>query len=67
MFQPFSTIESLQQNINTLEELEMADFSSIKSVYSPIESSKLNDRVLKEGICDSDSFIYSFKEQNVRD
>lgn len=65
MFQPFSTIESLTQNIDMLEELGKASFESIFSFYRDQIGCKLHNRIEEAGLYDNNDRRYRFKESSI--
>ncbi len=65
MFHPFSTLESLEKNINVLEELEMADFDTISRSYSSFRGALLSEKAKKEGLQVESGSQYTFKDGKV--
>lgn len=65
MFHPFSTIESLTDNINLLEDLGKADFNTVFTFYRSNVYDRLTMKIKEAGLYHENNNSWSFKENNV--
>jgi len=50
MFNPYSTIERLRQNVKFLEQYGLADFSTIRSILIDADGMPIHDRIMQDDI-----------------
>ncbi len=65
MFHPFSTIESLEQNVELLEDLGKADFNTISNIYYANGNDRLTIKTDEEGLYCKDNNKWSFKDSKI--
>ena len=65
MFHPFSTLESISLNVDLLDDLDKADFSTIFTYFQSNKYDRLTMKTKEEGLYDENTNLWRFKDDKV--